>query len=237
MVSSLRAVLFDVDGTLTDSGPLIRHTMATLMKTKLGLDQPEVAYTKYVGPPLEDTFAELGVPEEEIAQYIGEYRAFYDQFLDQTPLFPGACEMLASVREAGFTIATATSKSEIVAKAVCDVTGLTPYIEVICGADAALGRSHKHHVIDHALTQLEERGVLDPCDRRPVQPLGTNWQDYPVRSDVVMVGDRNFDTFGAAVHGIATILVDWGEGDATEKAQAWRHVHTMDELVTLLRSY
>ncbi|WP_216382821.1 HAD hydrolase-like protein [Arcanobacterium phocae] len=236
MNSSLRAVLFDIDGTLTDSAPLIRTTLAYVMREKSGLDLPESSYSRFVGPPLEDTFVELDVPASEVSSYIDKYREYYDVYMDDTPLFPGVADMLTAVRDSGLRSATATSKLRRSAKHVCEVTGIASSFDIICGSEPELGRTHKHHVVGTAITELEQLGILDGQDRLPEMPLGTEWFDRPVRTDVVMVGDRNFDTYGAAVHGIRTILVDWGEGDDAEKKHAWRHVSTVEELTRLLTS-
>ncbi|QJC21644.1 HAD hydrolase-like protein [Arcanobacterium buesumense] len=234
MTSLLRAVLFDLDGTLTDSGPLIRRMISDVMRARAGLDLLESAYSRFVGPPLEDTFCELGVPESEIEDYIDDYRTRYFARMDTTKLFDGILPMLERIQAQGLHTAIATSKGEKSAKQVCDMTGLTQFVDVVCGSDPEAGRTHKHHVVDHALRSLEERAMLDPNQRQEPMALGTQWSTRSLRFDVVMVGDRSFDTQGAAVHGIRTILVDWGEGTAEEKANAWKHVSSPDELANLL---
>ncbi|QRV02816.1 HAD hydrolase-like protein [Arcanobacterium phocisimile] len=236
MVGMLRAVLFDVDGTLTDSAPLIKRTMADVMRSRAGINMPDEAFSRYVGPPLEETFLDLGVAVNQIDDYIEEYRQRYALIVETTPLFDGIAKLLADVKALGLATATATSKGEEPARKILKLTQIDQFFDVIAGADTAIGRSHKHQVVERALNLLENTGVLDAAQRCPVLPLGTDWSQRDLRDDVVMVGDRNFDTDGAAVHGIRTILVDWGEGSAAEHAHAWRHVRTIDELTQLLGS-
>ncbi|MFY9262834.1 MAG: HAD hydrolase-like protein [Actinomycetaceae bacterium] len=233
-MAELRAVLFDLDGTITDSAPIIRRTMAGLMRDWAGIDRPLEAYSKYVGPPLEDTFAQLGVPAEHIDTFVVEYRRRYDEHLGETTLFDGVVDVLRQVRAQGLGIAIATSKWETVAKAVLDILGVSDLIDTICGSLPDGSRKHKHEVIAHALDQLTELGFIDDADRLETVPLGTRISERDVRHDLIMVGDRDFDTFGAAVHGIRTVLVSWGEGNSAEAKRAWKYVTSSAELTHAL---
>ncbi|USR80072.1 HAD hydrolase-like protein [Arcanobacterium pinnipediorum] len=236
MAGALRAVLFDVDGTLTDSADLIKKTIAGVMRRNTGGDWPDHAFSRYVGPPLEDTFADLGVPPEKIDDYIDDYRQHYHAIMETTALFAGIPKLLSDVKAHGLATVTATTKGEESAREILSITGIDHFFDAIAGSETATGRTHKHQVVDRALTLLEQAQLLDAGNRYPVMPLGTRWDERQTRTDVVMVGDRDFDTDGAAVHGIRTILVDWGEGSAQEHANAWRHVHTIEELTSLLVS-
>ena len=84
----------------------------------------------------------------------------------------------------------------------------------VCGADEVGGRVAKHEMVEDALAVLAERGI-DPAS-------------------AVMVGDRKYDVDGAAVHGLPTVLVEWGAAPAEEYALAWRTVRTVDQLAELL---
>lgn len=251
-MKNLRAILFDLDGTVTDSGPIIRQTLNSTMMSMANIDNGEAAYRKYVGPPLRDTFADLGVASDEIDIYVAEYRRRYDEILDQTTAFPGITDVLESLRAAGFGLAVATSKKEFVAKAVCDSIGLTPYFDVICGASEDEARAEKHHVVEDALQALHEEGYLEEPSRavhpddhssahsalrdhdRTTLSRGAHGGD--TRDDVLMVGDRIFDIEGAAVHGVRTILVGWGDTPDGEAELAWDTASTPSELLTMITS-
>lgn len=250
-MKNLSVILFDLDGTVTDSGPIIRQTLNATMISLAKIDNGEAAYRKYVGPPLRDTFADLGVASDEIDGYVAEYRRRYDQILDQTTAFPGITDVLDRLRAAGFGLAVATSKKEFVAKAVCDSIGLTPYFDVICGASEDEARAEKHHVVEDALQALYERGFLHEPSRvthpdgssvhsgladHERTTVGRSVHGDDARDDVLMVGDRIFDIEGAAVHGIRTILVGWGDTPEGEAELAWDTASTPSELLEMITS-
>lgn len=220
----MKAVLFDLDGTLTDSGPIIRRTLRTVMLEKAGVDRPESSYTRYIGPPLTDSFADMGVAPEQIDDYIRDYRGRYDEILDTTPVFDGVRELLAAVKDAGIRSAIATSKWESVAQNVCDCSGITPLVDAVCGSFPD-SRHSKADVVAAAVNQLYECHYLD-------QPAQRGFE----RDDVIMVGDRIYDIEGAGQYGIKTILVTWGEGTEDEEKRAWKVVSTPAELLELLLS-
>lgn len=232
----LRAVLWDLDGTLTDSSPIIRATLQAVMRGRTGEERDLESLRKYVGPPLYESFSDMGVADDELDVYIADYRARYDEILDQTPVFPGVIDVLDGLRAAGVGTALATSKWESVALNVARHTGLDRHLDIVCGADPRANRHHKHEVIARALDLLEATGVLDPAKRLGEVDLGTALTERDVRHDVVMIGDRDFDTYGAAVHGIRTILVEWGDGSEAEKAGAWAVAATPEQLREILET-
>ena len=113
-------------------------------------------------------------------------------------------------------LVVATSKAEPTARRILEHFGLDEHFEVIAGASLDGVRATKADVMAHALAQLE-----------------------PLPERVVMVGDRAHDVEGAAAHGIATVVVDWGYGraDFAEPAggtSAAAHVSTVDDLREVL---
>lgn len=229
-MSGLRAVLFDIDGTVTDTSLLIRTTQHAVIKKFAGVDIPLEDLRKYVGPPLKDSFLDAGVPEASVMDAVAEYREQYDRVMDQTKVFPGILETIGALREAGLGIVTATSKWQHVAQSVCESIGIAHLFDAICGATPDGRRTHKSDVVAHAIRKLEDLGFLDPANRRAEMPLGTLLADRDVRADIVMIGDRFYDTEGAAMFGVRTILVDWGDGSAEEREAAWTHVASPEEL-------
>lgn len=222
------AVLFDLDGTLADSGPLITQTISATMRELAGLVQPADVYKRYVGPPLNSSFAHLGVAEVDIHTYIEHYRAAYSKIHHETPAFEGVDDLLERVRDQGFGIALATSKIQDVAEEVVHNLGLTTYFDVLCGSQPGEVHLGKPAVVEAALNQLKGAEYLTEGAR---EDTGMN---VPLRDDVVMVGDRIYDIEGARLHGIRTILVTWGDSWPEEEDLAWKTVATPDELVDLL---
>ncbi|MBA0048506.1 HAD-IA family hydrolase [Mycobacterium sp. NPDC050853] len=183
-------VIFDLDGTLTDSAPGIvssfRHALS-----HVGAPEPAGDLTsRVVGPPMHVTLGSMGLGDRA-DDAIAAYRADYgERGWAVNEMFDGVREVLSGLQAAGVPMVVATSKSEPIARRILDHFELTQFFEVIAGASPDGARSGKAEVIAHALSQLDE-----------VPSVG-----------VVMVGDRVHDVEGAAAHGIGTVIVDWGYG-------------------------
>lgn len=181
-------VIFDLDGTLTDSAQGIvssfRHALG-----EIGAQIPDGDLAaRIVGPPMHHTLQEMGIPDPDAA--IAAYRADYTtRGWAMNRLFDGIPQLLADLRAAGIRLAVATSKAEPTARRILSHFGLDEYFEVIAGASPDGVRALKADVMAHALAQLQ-----------------------PLPERVVMVGDRAHDVEGAAAHGIGTVVVDWGYG-------------------------
>ena len=192
-------LLFDLDGTLIESAESVRVSLAHAMEA-LGLPCPDLSdYTKYVGPPLEDTFRGMcAVPEDQIERGMILYRDYYDE-VGQTSnkLFDGVIEMLTALRERGFKIAVCTSKNEPVAEMVCDKMGLSPYLDAICGSTFDGSRRAKVDIIPYAIETL---GCRD-------------------KENALMIGDTDFDALGAQLAGVDFLGVTYGYG-TVESMQA-----------------
>ena len=205
-----KAIFFDLDGTLTDSGEGIMNC-AELALRHFGLPVPTREEMRvFVGPPLDQTFIKFGVPADKAQDAIEVFRSRYRTVgkFENFP-YPGIREALETLKEQGHRLFVATSKPEILANEVLAHFGLAAYFEQIAGATLDGSRSHKADVITYLLGLTGEVG------------------------QTVMVGDTAFDVTGAAAHGIPTIGVTWGYGKAAdmEKAGAVAIAHTMDELI------
>ena len=209
-----KAILFDLDGTLTDSGEGIMKSFVYAL-SKYGIAEPEETVLRtVVGPPLSDSFSRLGVPADKIAECIEVYRSRYLPIgrFENHP-YPGIRELLEKLRAEGHKLYVATSKPEWMSIEILDYFDLSKYFELICGASTDFSRNSKEAVIAH---------LLEQC--------GT-------QENAVMVGDTAFDVIGAKEHGIPTVCVDWGYGETASmlEAGAIAIAHTMDELYELLR--
>ncbi|CAM5677363.1 HAD-IA family hydrolase [Mycolicibacterium aubagnense] len=210
-------VLFDLDGTLTDSAAGIvasfRHALDSIgaAQTCGALPDDDLA-RKIVGPPMHVTLGSLGLGEKA-DDAIAAYRADYTtRGWSMNRMFDGIEDLLADLRAAGVRLAVATSKAEPTAQRIVEHFGIDEHFEVVAGASIDGVRSAKADVVAHALAQLA-----------------------PVPERVLMVGDRSHDVHGAAHHGIDTVVVDWGYGaaDFTEDSTV-RRVATVDELREVL---
>lgn len=208
-----KAIFFDLDGTLTDSGEGIMNC-AVLGLEHFGLPIPPREQLRvFVGPPLDETFIRFGVPADRVTEAITAFRSRYMTLgkFENYP-YPGIREALQTLKAQGHRLFVATSKPEILANEVLAHFDLAQYFEQIAGATLDGSRSHKADVITYLLGLTADVGLT------------------------VMVGDTAYDVLGAAAHGIPTIGVSWGYGEVSdlEQAGAVAIVHTLNELVQLL---
>ena len=208
-----KAIFFDLDGTITDSGEGIMNC-ATLALEHFGLPVPDREQMRvFVGPPLDQTFIKFGVPADKTDEAIKVFRSRYTTVgkFENFP-YPGVADMLQSLKSQGHRLFVATSKPEVMANEVLRHFDLDGYFEQIAGATLDGSRSHKADVITYLLGLTGDVG------------------------QTLMVGDTAFDVIGAAAHGIPTIGVSWGYGTAEdmEKAGAIAIAHSMEELVALI---
>jgi len=208
-------VLFDLDGTIVDSAADITASLAHMF-AELGLDVPsDEVLLSYVGPPLLDSLRlTAGFDDAEAWEALNIYRDHYGEHVLSSPVFPGIAGVLERLHAAGIPVALATSKPESMAREVLEHAGLTQYFTEITGASDDEELSTKADVVREALRRLQAKGVDT--------------------SNAVMVGDRGYDTLGAAANGVPTILVEWGYGSPAEAGDAMAIVHSTDQLRNLL---
>lgn len=208
-----KAIFFDLDGTLTDSGEGIINC-ATLALQHFGLPTPSREEMRvFVGPPLDKTFIQFGVPEDKAQEAINVFRSRYlvTGKFENSP-YPGIYDLLAALKAQGHRLFVATSKPESTSLEILAKFELSQYFERIVGATLDGTRIHKADVIAYLLNQI---GTPDK---------------------ILMVGDTEFDILGAAAHGIPAIGVAWGYGtvEAMKQAGAIGIAHTMDELLQII---
>ena len=208
-----KTILFDLDGTLTDSGEGIINC-AILALEHFGCPiPPREEMRVFVGPPLHESFIRHGIPADQADEAIRIYRSRYVPIgaYENTP-YPGIRELLEKLKAQGHTLCVATSKPEEMSVKILRHFGLDGYFDRICGATLDTSRSSKEAVIAYL---LEQNGRND---------------------NMIMVGDTKFDVLGAKEHGIPTIGVSWGYGtvEDMESAGAQAIAHSMEELLSLL---
>ena len=192
-------ILFDLDGTLTESGPGIISSVRYALATMGGpvLDDQELRL--FIGPPLLDSFRDVcGFDPAEVDVAIAAYREYYatdGQY--ENSVYDGIPELLTALREAGRTLAVATSKAEVFAASILDHFALTEYFTTVVGSELDGRRTAKSEIITEALARLD----------RP-------------SSGTVMIGDRSHDVRGAVAVGVGSIGVLWGYGDHAELTAA-----------------
>ena len=210
-----KTILFDLDGTLTDSGEGIINCVIYALE-RFGLPIPPRKELRYfVGPPLHESFIKQGVPAERAEEAVAVYRERYvpTGMFENTP-YPGVRELLEALKAEGHTLFVASSKPEWMCIEILKHFDLAKYFDQICGATMDTTRTNKDAVIAYL---LELNGKSDKT---------------------IMVGDTKFDVLGAKAHGIPTVGVSWGYGSVEEMkaAGAAAIAFTMEELRSQLLS-
>ncbi|MEE9415491.1 MAG: HAD hydrolase-like protein [Acidimicrobiales bacterium] len=220
-LDQLPVVLFDLDGTLTDPKVGIVTCLENGMRA-VGLNPSDHGdLSRFIGPPLDDTFAGFGLNDSDVQLAIGAYRErFATHGIFENEVYDGTVEMLQQLRSDGWTLGVATSKPEPFAVRILAHFKLDQWFGFVAAATLDGTRRTKADVIAHAL-QLS--------GRRP--------GDHAVAKSVVMIGDRQHDIAGARSHQIRTIAVSWGYGGLDElvAADPWRIAGSPGEIPDLLR--
>ena len=191
----IETVLFDLDGTLTDSGLGITKGVQYALG-QLGYDvPPRESLFSFIGPPLHKSFQRhCGVDEAGAAEAVRQFRVYYNEMggILENEVYPGGRELLRDLKAAGKRLMVATSKPQAAAEKVMRHFGLDEFVPEIIGGPADT-RNTKGKVIAYA---LREYGV-DP-------------------TTAIMVGDREHDILGAAENNLPAIGITWGYGDRAE---------------------
>ena len=208
-------LLFDLDGTLTDSGPGIMHAAETALGSFGITGLSEQALRQFVGPPLVESFS-LYIPQADVHTANHPLPAYYRETgrLENEP-YPGVRECLHTLQAAGKRMYVATSKLESMARQVLTHFDLMQYFDGVCGGiadDPEAGK--KVNVVRRALREAE----------------------YTEYSRAILSGDREYDIYGGHAAGIQTVGVLYGYGsrEELEKAGADALAETPEALLALL---
>lgn len=210
---SYETILFDLDGTLINSYPGIRHcTQYALEKLRRTVDPQKLPL--FVGPPLEDSFMRYaGMDQEEADRAVAYYRERYRPIgIRMYETYAGATACLRELSARGKRLILATGKPQEMAEQILEWEGWTSYFTRIVGSDKAAGRYHKEEIVEEILRQ----------------------EDVDL-SKVVLVGDTIFDLKAARHHGMDCILLTHGFGAKKTHRMADAMVDSMEELYRLLK--
>lgn len=195
MKCKYRLVFFDLDGTLTNSGPgiidCVRRTIRHMNCPELPLD----TLRRFIGPPTWNGFRMFcGLSPEDTRTAVAYFRRIYDaEGVFNNSVYDGIPELLDGLREAGAKLAVATSKPHPMAHKVLDHYGLAPKFDYISSADESDQGDGKEKLI---LPVLHGTGV------------------FP--EDAVMIGDTKYDAAGARRAGVDFLGVLYGFGTEEE---------------------
>ncbi len=206
------AVLFDLDGTLVDTVPFIlasvRHTFEGQPRTPT-----DAEWIAGIGTPLRNQLAPLAASPELAEQLFQRYRAYWLEHHDAaTRLFPGAGQLVRSLKVLGHPIAIVTAKIEAGAERTLRHVGLRDQVDLIVAADTVEKSKPDPMPVRYALLKL----------------------DRPPR-EAVMIGDSPHDLASGRGAGTATIGVCWGAATGEVLAPLADHLVTrIEELAPLI---
>ena len=190
-------ILFDLDGTLTDSKPGIVKGVQYALRC-CGIDEPDLEkLTSFVGPPLYKSFMNyLGCSEEDAKEVVECYREYYAETgLYENALYQGADVLLYKLKEKGYRIILASSKPRIYVKRVLSYFRIMRYFDIVEGSELDGKNTDKADLIAHILEKWNLKA-----------------------EECVMIGDRKHDIQGAKANGMDSIAVGYGYGPEDELA-------------------
>ena len=217
-------ILFDLDGTITDSSEGITKSVQHALK-KLGVEENDQAMLRrFIGPPLDESFEKFyGLDKETALKAVDYHRERYsDKGIYENVLFDGIEDMLAGLKNDGYVVALATCKPEIYVPRILEYFNVDKYFDVAVGSELEGGeRRHKNQVIDEVFVRLADAGNLS----------GT-------KSQSIMIGDRKDDILGAKASGIDSMGVRYGfaEEQELEIAGADYIVETVEDIRKKLKT-
>ena len=190
-MKTYRNVMFDLDGTVTDSGRAIISSVEYALAQMGIIDQPHEKLMTFIGPSLHDSFVrEYGMTDEECDRAVACYRDVYEGGrMYEFDVYDGIPELLRGLKERDCLVILLTSKPQVFAEKIIDRIGLSEFF------DHVVAPSLSDHSSDKSL--LIERAVRDfGLDKR----------------DCIMIGDTEYDIRGASDAGIDSIAVTYGYG-------------------------
>ena len=194
-------ILFDLDGTLTDSKDGIVNCVRYALE-KMGAPIPsDDVLQSFVGPPLVDSFKVCcGFSDERAWEAVRAYRERFSTVgLLENALYDGVPQMLESLRAEGLRLSIATSKPTVYAKRIVRNFGIDGMFDHVVGSNIDGSRVDKTEVVRFAMEQYADA----------------------VPDDFIMVGDRKHDMVGAANCGALAVGVLYGYG-SREELEAFR---------------
>ncbi|WCN38391.1 HAD family hydrolase [Aneurinibacillus uraniidurans] len=215
-MNKYKVLLFDLDGTISDSKEGITKSVQYALK-KLGIEEDDLNNLEpFIGPPLQESFrAFYSFTEERVNLAIEYYRErFKIKGMFENKLYPDIVELLHKLRTEGYILVVATSKPTEFAEKILLHFNISQYFNVIVGSNLDGTRINKTEIIEHILNQFNE---FD-------------------KSCFLMIGDRKHDIIGARNTGIDSLGVTYGYGSHMELQQenATYIVHSVEEIKEIL---
>ncbi len=191
----MKYILFDLDGTITDSQLGIKNSVEYALNYFNISVADKNELNKYIGPPLRESFMKFaGLSEEQSRTAMIKYREYYGpKGIFENRLYEGIEELLKNINAKGKKVVLATSKPWIYAEIILEHFKIKKYFDFVAGSELNSVRTGKADVIKYAVDKFN----IDV-------------------KNAVMIGDREHDIEGAKINGIKTIGVLYGFGSRDE---------------------
>jgi pyrophosphatase PpaX len=192
VIGRWEGILFDLDGTLADTVPLILACFRHTMTVHRGAPLPDELWLRHVGRPLRDSMRDIAETAEEAAAmghtYLEYQREAHDRMVRP---FPGVGGVVAAIAGSHIPMAVVTSKTREMALRTLAVCGFEGAFPVVITADEVA------------------RGKPDP------EPVLLALRDLAVQPGprVLFVGDSPHDVAAGRAAGVQTAAVTWGAAD------------------------
>lgn len=208
-------VLFDLDGTLTDSKigitKSVQYALSKFDIREDNLDNLE----PFIGPPLSESFQKYyGFEPSQAQDAVDFYREYFSTSgMYENVVYPGIPDLLADLKSKQKELIVATSKPTVFANQILNAFNLYQYFTAVVGSHLDGTRTSKTEIIAHALLTSKK----------------------PKENRAVMVGDREHDIIGAQGNAVDSIAVTYGYGSALElqRASPTHLAHAVEDIGTL----
>lgn len=189
-------VIFDLDGTLTESEPGITKSVQYALEQMNRPPLDAATLRRFIGPPLRESFiAVAGMAEDEADEAVRIYRERFSTVgWMENSVYEGIAPLLRALKAGGAYVAIATGKPEVFSRKIIDYFGLAPYIDRLEAITLSDHHADKVALVRRALPERYERAC--------------------------MVGDRAGDMEGALGNGIDGIGALYGYGTREELENA-----------------
>lgn len=196
----MKAILFDLDGTLIDSSEGITKSTQYALAHYGIIENDLSKFYKFIGPPLVASFKKYyDFSEEQAVEAVAVYRERYNKIgLFECSLYPGVRECIEKLKAQGYLIGMASSKPEVSCRRILEHFGILELFDDVVGA-----------TFDGRIDTKEE--VLNEVMCR--------WSDVP-KDEMCLIGDTMFDVESANQVGIRTVAVTFGFGNVQEMVEA-----------------
>ena len=192
---SIKALIFDFDGTICDTGEgIMKSAKYALESYKIPCgDWQELSY--FIGPPLLVTFQEkYSLDVSQASELVKKFRERYGrEGILESRLYSGIYDLLQKLKADGFRLAIASSKPEEYINQLLEKFDSAKFFDVVCGVSFTADCESKQSIIARALDGL---GVSN--------------------EEAIVIGDKNYDIDGAKANGVKSIGVLWGFGSKFE---------------------